>query len=144
MGPEMGITMETMGMEMMDMGTMVMETTEMEPMGMGTTEMEMTVTEMGTTMVTMEMEVTVEMCNMDSLEKFLSPTSMATDTWIQGLPILEGTPTVMATLMVTRTVTLMVARTVTHMVIQSIGLCSSCGDLHRMVEQAMFSYRSGQ
>merc|ERR1719331_3589210 len=92
-----------------------MQTTMETAPGMATVVtmgMEMTVMEMGITMATMVMEaaVLVEMCHYNSLEKFLSPTSMAMET----PPILEGTHMVMAMLMgirmVTRTETLMVAR----------------------------------
>merc|ERR1719321_822297 len=102
----------------------------------------MTVMEMGITMATMVMEAAVllEMCHYNSLEKFLSPTSMAMET----PPILEGTHTVMAILMgirmVTRTETLMATPMITELT-QRIGLHSSYVDPHRTLEQATFSHR---
>merc|ERR1719331_148502 len=100
-----------------------MQTTMETAPGMATVVtmgMEMTVMEMGITMATMVMEaaVRVEMCHYNSLEKFLSPTSMA----------METPHTVMATLrgirMVTRTETLMATPMIMELT-QSIGLHSS-------------------
>merc|ERR1719331_2615663 len=109
-----------------------MQTTMETAPGMATVVtmgMEMTVMEMGITMATMVMEaaVRVEMCHYNSLEKFLSPTSMA----------METPHTVMATLRGIRMVTLMETPMIMELT-QSIGLHSSYVDPHRTLEQAIF------